>query len=118
MGEFRVIVCGGRDYDNEEFVWKVLDCLFKEGLVIIQGGARGADSFAKNWAENHDVENREFEADWNRYGRAAGHKRNTKMLEEDPHVVVAFPGGPGTENMVNQAHARGVLVLDLRMEEA
>ena len=117
MGEFRVIVCGGRDYDNEEFVWKVLDCFHKDGLVIIQGGARGADSFARRWAEDHEVEYREFKADWNRYGKAAGPKRNTEMLGEDPYAVVAFPGGSGTANMVKQARARGVLVIDLREGE-
>ena len=51
----------------------------------------------------------EFKADWDKFGRAAGPIRNAQMLREGkPDLVVAFPGGRGTANMVAQAKARAL----------
>lgn len=50
-----------------------------------------------------------MKADWNLYGKAAGAIRNTAMLDDHtPTLVVAFPDGKGTANMVRQAMARGI----------
>lgn len=49
-------------------------------------------------------------ADWKRHGRAAGPIRNQKMLEEKPEMVVAFPGGKGTADMVKKAGQAGIEV--------
>lgn len=55
-----------------------------------------------------------FEADWHTHGRAAGPIRNRRMIEEGkPDLVVAFPGGRGTANMVNQARAAGIEVREV-----
>lgn len=54
---------------------------------------------------------RVFPADWETHGRAAGHIRNRQMLVEGkPDIVVAFAGGRGTQNMINQARKAGVTV--------
>lgn len=108
----RVLVCGGRDYQNVTRMWDVLDKLPKENLVIIQGGAQGADALAKIWARNHEVECEEFPADWDRYGKRAGYIRNTKMLiEGKPDIVLAFKGGKGTDMMVKLSVAANVQTL-------
>lgn len=55
---------------------------------------------------------RTFRANSRKHGRAAGPIRNQQMLDEGkPHLVVAFPGGTGTADMVRRAQAAGVLVL-------
>jgi hypothetical protein len=108
-----ILVCGGRDYADREAVFRILDHLLRtRGIVlIIQGGARGADALAGAWARERGIENLEFRADWDRYGRSAGLRRNTQMLVEGrPDAVVAFPGGRGTANMVMQARGAGVPV--------
>lgn len=102
----RVLVCGGREFRDEVRVNAVLDA--QHGLqpitLIIQGGASGADALAGHWARANKVKQRVFEADWARYGRAAGGIRNQQMLDEaKPDLVVSFPGGPGTTDMVNRA---------------
>lgn len=109
----RLLVCGGRDYADREAVFKALDYIHERRVVtcIIEGGAKGADALAREWAESRKIPHQTFNADWKTHGRAAGPKRNTQMLKEGkPTAVVAFPGGPGTMNMIMQAVAAGVPV--------
>ena len=108
--EYRILVCGGRDYDDAQRLVKELDTIVDQYVpkdvrtVLIHGGARGADALAHSWAEYHNLKIMRFPAHWKRYGRAAGAIRNAQMLEEGrPDLVVAFPGGPGTANMLQQA---------------
>jgi predicted Rossmann-fold nucleotide-binding protein len=105
--EARLIVCGGRDYNHREIVYSYLDgALEKLGdcLVVISGGAPGADTLAEEWARENDVPVRVFKADWKTHGRRAGPIRNQRMLEEgQPNMVLAFPGGKGTEDMISRA---------------
>jgi hypothetical protein len=81
-------------------------------VEIIEGGAKGADRLAREWAIERGVTYTTFKADWGKYRAAAGSLRNTAMLDMGrPSMVLAFPGGKGTANMVKQAQARGVLVV-------
>lgn len=76
----------------------------------MQGGASGADQLAVKWAEIHNIPVITFPANW-RIGRKGGPLRNAFMLSEGrPDLVVAFPGGPGTQDMVRRAEAAGVPV--------
>ena len=99
----RVLVTGGRDYRDYD---KVSDTLTKlqaihGDIVVCQGGARGADSLAKQWCEANNVDCVTYPADWS-LGKAAGPIRNAKMWNEfKPNVTVAFPGGRGTQGMMN-----------------
>jgi predicted Rossmann-fold nucleotide-binding protein len=109
----RVLVCGGRDYDDRAAVYSSLDSLHAEHgfTLLIAGGARGADTLAAQWAQDRGVPTQVYMAEWERFGREAGPIRNQRMLEEGtPDVVVAFPGGRGTTNMVAQARAAGLRV--------
>jgi aspartokinase-like uncharacterized kinase len=112
----RVLVCGGRDFYDQAAVFSALDDLeAKHGeLVVIQGGASGADLVARNWCFRHQSRVRMINepADWKAHGRAAGPIRNSLMLtEHKPDLVLAFPGGRGTADMVRKAEAAGVPVV-------
>jgi len=110
----RVLVCGGREFSDRDRVFEVLGGLDRIPSMIIQGGAIGADTFAREWAEAHGVLCQTFEADRETLGRSAGPIRNKQMLEVgQPDLVVAFPGARGTANMVRQAKAAGVRVLEV-----
>lgn len=112
----RVLVCGGRDFNDYELLNRELNEIrFKdtnrEFTAIIHGAARGADTLAGEYAERHGMDVLPFPASWNKHGKAAGAIRNTQMLVEGrPDLVVAFPGGKGTSNMIKQAREAGVKV--------
>jgi hypothetical protein len=112
----RVLVCGGRDYGGADTVNVELGRLHREhGIAcIIEGGARGADTLARQFAEAAGIPVETYAADWKGQRRAAGPIRNKRMLDEGkPDLVVAFPGGRGTANMVGQARKAGVRVLEI-----
>jgi hypothetical protein len=67
---------------------------------------------AGQWAQRRGIACIAYEADWKHEGRAAGPIRNKRMLDEgSPDLVVAFPGGRGTANMIGQARERGFEIL-------
>lgn len=121
----RVIVCGGRDFTDYMAVYRELDRLSANSptrLEIIEGGQRtkddngeiigGADYWARNWAEVWGRKCRTFKANWKAYGKGAGPIRNEQMIiEGKAEMVLAFPGGKGTENMIAQAEAHGIPVI-------
>ena len=114
----RVLVCGGRNYDDSRRVYAVLDKLHAEAGIdcIIEGGARGADALARSWAEHpYGCGNIEtYEADWDHHGKFAGPMRNSRMLDEGrPDLVISFPGGRGTADMVRKARKAGVEVIEI-----
>lgn len=108
----RVLVCGGRSYRDDRFMDWVLT---KYPIhAIIEGEAPGADSMAREWAEAHGIPFDPFPANWKKYGKRAGHIRNTQMLMEGlPDLVIAFRGGSGTANMVAQSKTHKLPVIDL-----
>jgi hypothetical protein len=110
----RILVCGGRDYTDRAAVCASLDSLHAEHRfsVLIANGAKGADTLAAEWASERGIPTEIFMAEWNRLGRKAGPIRNQRMLVEGkPDLVVAFPGGKGTVNMMARASAAGVRVI-------
>ena len=108
----KVLVCGGRDYQNAEYLYSVLDKVNYYGdIVLCHGGAKGADALAGQWASDRGVSCTVFPAQWKVHGKAAGPIRNKQMLDEfKPDMVIAFPGGAGTRNMIGQAKKAGVKV--------
>ena len=116
----RVLVCGGREFEDADDLQASLDA-FHEGArgpieLLIHGGARGADSLAGEWAKSRGVTCIVYEANWTSEGRSAGPIRNKRMLDEGmPDMVIAFPGARGTANMMRQARDRGLEVLEVRV---
>lgn len=110
----RVLVCGGRTFSDREHLRGVLDRIHALTPItaVIHGAASGADAFAGEWAVSRNVIELRFPANWASDGRAAGPIRNKRMLREGrPDVVVAFPGGRGTGDMVLQAERANVRVI-------
>jgi hypothetical protein len=103
----RLLVTGGRDYCDATTVARVLN--EKDPDVVIVGDADGADKLARNWAARHGVPLMVFPAHWNFYGKSAGPQRNETMITYgSPDEAVAFPGGPGTADMVRRCKNYGI----------
>lgn len=113
----KLLVCGGRDYSDADTLEKTLDAINKKrGIdLLINGGAPGADWLAYLWANANEIPSVTVPAKWKRHGKAAGPRRNAEMLETwKPDGVVAFPGGRGTADMIKQAKAAGVTVMEVK----
>ena len=106
------LVCGGRTYANPWFPQYMDEFHQRFGITtVVHGGATGADSLAESWAKSREINQHIYPAKWTTYNNQAGPIRNTEMLASEAiEFVVAFPGGPGTENMVKQAMAQGIPV--------
>ena len=117
MSGLRVIVCGGRTYKDRATVFEELDRIVRERGpidVIIHGESKGADRLANLWAEARNITVIAVPADWERYKRAAGPIRNRKMITDHaPDLVIAFPGGTGTANMIGLAHLAFLEVIEV-----
>lgn len=124
----RVLVCGGRNFRNVAFIWLKLDRIHAETPItaLIHGGGGpkprlghpliGADWIAGEWAKSKGLRpyvSRVTNDDWAKHGPAAGPIRNAHMLTWKPDVVIAFEGGTGTADMVAQARAAGVRVIEV-----
>lgn len=110
----RVLVCGGRDFDDRMYLrWKLDQLHYEHNFTsLIQGGARGADTEAALWAAGRHVLCFTYNADWKKHPRAAGPIRNQRMIDEgSPRLVVAFPGGKGTTDMIRRAKMAEIPVI-------
>ena len=104
----KVLVTGGRDYNDMATVWRVLEGLDPD--VVVCGGARGADTLAIRWAVRNCKEVQVYSAEWDRYGKSAGAIRNQRMVDLGADLVVAFPGGCGTADCIKKALKAGLVV--------
>ena len=117
----KVLVCGGRDYNDQSTVSDWLDTIHDGAThmgskieCIIEGGAQGADACGARWADDNSVRRITFPADWNSHGRKAGPMRNSEMITKgEPDLVLAFPGGAGTADMVRKAKAAGIAIVEI-----
>lgn len=107
-----ILACGGRKFRDRYKVYKALNFLHAErGITsLIEGEAPGADTLSREWAEELGIPVQKVPADWDTYGKAAGAIRNKEMLKLKPDGVVAFPGGNGTRDMINQSIKAGLRV--------
>jgi hypothetical protein len=115
----RVIVCGGRDFTDRDLLFSELDKHSADWgpfKVVIEGGQRtrdkvtgkiigGADYWAACWADERGVSHETYKANWTEFGRAAGPLRNQRMIDEGkPDLIIAFPGGTGTHDMISRGN--------------
>jgi hypothetical protein len=114
-----VLVCGSRDWTDEGAVREQLERAVArfggERLVLIAGGARGADRQAEACARELGLAVEVYPARWDRHGRSAGYLRNVQMLDRladfpDRYVIAFSNGSRGTQHTIDQARRRGIPV--------
>src|SRR5262245_13933217 len=113
----KTLVCGGRGYQDGQMLRAVLDNLRdRRGLsLLVHGDQWGADYLASAWAEKYGIDQAKFPANWTGRGKSAGPFRNQLMLDvAKPALVVAFPGGAGTADMVRRAYDAGIEVCRIK----
>ena len=111
-----LLIAGSRNYtDRDTFNRVTEEYLDSEDAftVIVAGGAAGADELAKDYALEHGLQYIEFPADWEKYGRAAGPKRNDEMVkfikEKNGRALYFWDGeSKGTKQCIESARKNGI----------
>lgn len=119
-----VTIAGPRDYTDNEFVINILDGLLSNIVTkhnrrvhIIEGGAYGVDALAKSYALQNKLSYTEVKADWDKYGRSAGPRRNQKMAKMSDYCIVFFKGTRGSASMIAEALKQNVPVYVVSISE-
>ena len=101
-----IAIIGSRGITDKQYVYSKLDTIFanKKPELIVSGGAKGPDTLGVLWARENEVPVKEFMPDWEKYGRGAGFKRNTQIVEA-ADIVIAFWDGlsKGTKDSIDKA---------------
>ncbi len=120
----RLIVSGSRNTQHRSAMAQVkagyASCLklFPAATTLLQGGARGIDAAAKAFFSNLGIPVEDYAADWNRFGKAAGPRRNRHMAERGELLLAIWSGdSPGTHSMINEARKKQLPVVVTRPDE-
>jgi hypothetical protein len=127
-----VLLTGGRDFDDENWLFELLDTALQQceqmgvRMVLLQGGAAGADRIGRAWADYQDgsVDLITVKADWKKYEKPgqknpAGPIRNQVMIDRyDPDYYIAMPGQRGTNDMVKRCKLAEIPGADFRPPRA
>lgn len=108
-----VVITGGRDFKDKQFVWDSMDFHAVElGITeVVNGRAKsGVDQFVHEWCKERGVPERPYPADWDTHGDAAGPLRNQEMIDREPEIerCLVFPGGTGTTDMARRCRKAGI----------
>lgn len=107
----KVIVAGGRDFNNYKRLSEVLDNL-KQPFEVVCGEAKGADSLGKRYAKDNELTVHRFPADWDTHGKSAGYKRNEQMADFADACIAFWDGqSRGTKHMIDIATRKGLKCL-------
>jgi rubrerythrin len=119
MKDFMVIIAGGRDFEEprhyqmmckevDEFLGPYED---NHNIYIVSGMAKGADTLGIMYAESRGYSYIPFPADWDRYGKGAGHIRNQEMSDVSDALVAFWDKeSRGTKDMIARAIKLGLVV--------
>ena len=109
----KVIIAGGRDFNDFDLLDNACDKLLRgiNSIEIVSGKAKGADSLGMRYANENYYKLSLFPADWDKYGKSAGYKRNLQMAEYADALIAFWDGkSRGTKMMIELAKSNGLKV--------
>ncbi len=107
--EYRLVVAGCRNYTDYQRtsseIKKYIEKLDTDySIIIVSGCSKGADALGEKFAENHKLQLEKYPAEWDKYGRSAGPRRNSQMAKIADGIIVFWDGrSKGTKNMIENA---------------
>ena len=112
---YRIIIAGGRSFSDYKLLKDKLDYYLRDKvrqgyeIIIISGTANGADKLGERYAMERSYKIERYPADWNKYKKAAGYRRNVQMSEVANACVVFWDGiSPGSKHMIDIATNKGL----------
>ena len=114
----KLAIIGSRGITDQNFIFDKLNEIFKDRkpTEVISGGAKGPDTIGVKWAESLEIPTTVFKPDWERYGRGAGMRRNTTIVENCDHLIAFWDGeSKGTQDSIYKAKKLGKNVLVIKV---
>ena len=114
MEYFRVIIAGGRDFNDYPLLKTKCDNILADKttthrIIVVSGAAKGADSLGEQYAREHGYAIEQYLADWGMHGKAAGPIRNAQMANSADALIAFWDGqSKGTKSMINIAKRKGL----------
>ena len=109
----KVIIAGGRDFDNYDLLCQKVDKILsrQSEIEIVSGTAKGADKLGERYATERGYPIKRFPADWGQYEKRAGYSRNEDMAEYSDALIAFWNNkSKGTKHMIDIAKQEGLLV--------
>lgn len=107
----RTIIAGSRGCTDKRELLAALSVCGWTPTTVISGSAQGADRLGELWTVDFKIPCERFLADWGRYGKAAGYRRNEQMAESAEALIALWDGASrGTKHMIDVARRKGLRV--------
>jgi len=99
-----IAIVGSRTFTDYDLLLSTIQKFKDEIDTIVSGGAAGADSLGKRFADYWQIASIIFPADWNKYGKSAGFRRNQHIVDYSDMVVAFWDGeSKGTKDTIEKA---------------
>lgn len=103
----KTIIAGGRECTDYQVLLAALSKCGWKPSTVVSGAARGADALGEKWAKENHIACEMYPADWNKYGKSAGYKRNVIMAENAEALIALWDGkSRGTKHMIDIAKSK------------
>jgi len=113
----KVIIAGSRGFGNMDLMTTKMDSLLQgriatgERIAIVSGTAAGADRMGETYGKLRGYDVQQFPADWDKYGKSAGYRRNEQMAAQADALVAFWDGkSRGTKHMIDMSTQKGLMV--------
>ena len=112
-----IAIVGSRNFYNiEKVMVKVFNKYVDEDDLVITGGAIGADTCAENEAKRRGIKVLIIPANWKKYGKSAGYKRNILIVEKADLVIACWNSqhSKGTGHSIKLAKELGIKTIIIK----
>lgn len=116
----KTIIAGSRDnIEYQDVLSAMEECPWSSEITeVVSGKARGVDTMGEQWAKENNIPIQEFPADWKKFGKSAGPRRNEEMGDYADALVAVWDGGSkGTKHMIDYSKNKGLKVFVYNLKD-
>ncbi len=112
----RVIIAGSRSINDYPLLERTIKRSGFDVTEVVSGGAYGVDHLGERYAFENNLPLHTFTAEWDKYGKSAGYRRNIQMSENADALIALWDGNSkGTRHMIDTAYEKGLKVYVVRL---
>ena len=122
MDNFKVIIAGSRGFSNYRLLREQCNKFLREkrkisNIIIVSGHARGADTLGEKYAQDEGFDLEIYPAQWDKFGKRAGYRRNEQMAEVADALIAFWDGSSrGTKHIIDIMNEKNLLVMVVEYE--